>query len=162
MANQKDSGNQQLMARGAGSELVGWGPLQLMRELLRMDPFGMSPLRSMEQQMWMPSFEVRETDDAYMFKADLPGVKAEDVEITLVGSRLQISGKRENEMRSDEGTVHAYERVFGTFTRSFVLPETADTDKIRTELKHGVLSVVVPKRAGTNQQRKTIPVNSKA
>lgn len=146
----KDQG-QGLQRRGG--DLAPWGPFQLMRDLLRMEPFD-------RDAMFVPSFEVRETDQEFSFTADLPGVKAEDLDIELVGNRLEISGKRENEKRDEEGTVHTYERVFGSFMRAFVLPEDADIDKIDTNLEAGVLTIKVPKKPGTGQQAKKIEVKS--
>jgi HSP20 family protein len=146
-------------------------PFQLMREMM-MDPFRlfqqMSPWgdvigregREGRELVWSPSFEVRETDDGYVFKGDMPGVKQEDLEISLVGNNIQITGKREREQEIDEGTYHSYERSYGQFTRSFALPEVADLDKVRCDLKDGVLTLVVPKKAGTAPQRRRIQIGS--
>jgi HSP20 family protein len=146
-------------------------PFQLMREMM-MDPFRlfqqMSPWgdvigregREGRELVWSPSFEVRETDDGYVFKGDMPGVKQEDLEISLVGNNIQITGKREREQESDEGTYHSCERSYGQFTRSFALPEVADLDKVRCDLKDGVLTLVVPKKAGTAPQRRRIQIGS--
>lgn len=136
-------------------------PFQLMREMM-LDPFRamqrMSAWSDLERRggdgAWMPGFEIRETDSAFVFKADLPGVRHEDLDISLHGNNLQICGKREREHETDEGTLHGYERSFGQFARSFVLPETADVDKLSCELKDGVLSLVVPKKEGAPQRRK--------
>jgi HSP20 family protein len=152
----KDQG-QGLQRRGG--DLMPWGPFQLMRELMRMDPFQMPGLASIERD-FVPSFDVRESDKEFSFTADLPGVKTEDLDIELVGNRLEISGKRENEKRDEEGTVHTYERMYGSFMRAFVLPENADIDKIGSDLKDGVLTITVPKKPGTGQQAKKIEVKS--
>src|SRR5690606_20702487 len=103
-------------------------------------------------------FEVRETDDAFLFKGDLPGVKQEDIGISVVGNGLQISGKREREEESEEGTMHAYERSYGSFMRTFPLPDAADLDKVRADLKDGVLSIVVPKKPGSAPSRRKVPI----
>lgn len=142
-------------------------PFQLMREML-IDPFRvfqqMSPWsdigREGRELMWNPSFEIRETDDAFLFKGDMPGVRQEDIDISLVGNNLQISGKRDREQEQDEGTLHTYERSYGQFSRSFTLPETADVDKVRCDMKDGVLTLVVPKKAGTAPHRRKIQIGS--
>lgn len=153
----KDQG-QGLQRRGG--DLMQWGsPFQMMRDLLRMDPFQIPGLASIERD-FVPSFDVRESDKEFSFTADLPGVKAEDLDIELVGNRLEISGKRENEKRDEEGTVHTFERMYGSFMRAFVLPENADIDKIDSDLADGVLTITVPKKAGTGQQAKKIEVKS--
>jgi HSP20 family protein len=138
-------------------------PLRLMREFIN-NPFGMlmSPLRSsgINQMIWNPNFEVRETDDAFVFKGDLPGVRNEDLDITVTGNRIEISGKREIENENTEGMLHTYERSYGDFRRTFSLPESADVDKVRVDLKDGVLTMVVPKKQGTAQQSRKIQIGS--
>ena len=127
----------------------GWDPLRAARELLRWDPF-----REMAPSLWpseemltfMPAFEVKETGNAYVFKADLPGVREQDLDITRTGNRLTISGKREAEEEDKGNTYYAYERNYGSFTRSFTLPEGID-ENINAQLKDGVLELVVPKKA---------------
>lgn len=142
-------------------------PFQLMREMM-IDPFRvfqqMAPWgdfgRETRELIWNPTFEVRETDDAFVFKGDMPGVRQDDVDISLVGNNLQITGKREREEEQEEGTVHTYERSFGQFTRSFALPDSADLDKVRCDLKEGVLTLVVPKKAGAAPHRRKIEIGA--
>ena len=119
-------------------------PLHMIREL-----FNWTPLRQLATALpapiFAPLFEVRETKDRYVFKADMPGVKEPDIEVNVVGNRLAIAGKRENELVEETETIFFEERAFGTFTRQFVLPEGADIEHIQAELKDGVLTVVIPK-----------------
>ena len=128
-----------------------WEPLRVMRDLLHWDPFGeMMPFagREAERAMtFMPSFEVKETKDSYVFKADLPGVKEEDLDIALAGNRLTISGEREAETKESNETYYAYECGYGRFSRSFTLPEGVDSEHVAAELKSGVLTLTLPKRA---------------
>jgi HSP20 family protein len=134
-------------------------PFALMREMLR-DPFGsMMPMAS----DLSAAFEVRETDDAFVFKADVPGIKREDIEINLHGHRLTISGKRDQEVedRSND-RYYTYERSYGSFQRVFTLPEQVDLDQIRSNLQDGVLSVVVPKKAGPQPRKIEIGSGSKS
>jgi len=100
------------------------------------------------------------TPDAYLFRADLPGVDETDLDISLTGSRLTVSGRREAETRQESDTFFAYERSYGTFTRSFTLPEGIDDEHIDAELKNGVLSLKIPKRA--EHQAKKISLKSVA
>ena len=130
-------------------------PMRLMREFFT-NPFGML----MSPGMWNPSFEVRETDDAFVVKGDLPGLRTEDVDITLTGNRIEIRGKRDVENETTEGTLHTYERSYGDFRRSFVVPEIADVDQLRCDLKDGVLTMVVPKKQGAAQQSRKIQIGS--
>lgn len=114
---------------------------------------GFDPLEQMGrmvsggEQTWnfVPAFEVKETKDSYIFKADLPGVKENDLDITLTGDRLTISGKRETEQQEESDRFYAYERSFGSFSRSFTLPEGVDVNACNAELKEGVLMLRLPK-----------------
>ncbi len=126
-----------------------FNPWQRMRELLSWDPFEeMSRSWPVSQEMgFMPQFEVRETNDGFVFRADLPGVNEEDVEINLTGNRLTISGKREAEQRNENDRYYAYECQYGTFSRSFTLPDSVDSEHVKADLKNGVLTLHVPKRA---------------
>jgi HSP20 family protein len=146
--------------REGGGQLTSqrneWDPFRMMREMLRWDPFQeMLPFApSLEPgAMFLPDFEVKETKDGYLFKADLPGVKEDDLEISLTGNRLVVSGKREVEKQEENETYFARERSYGTFTRTFTLPEGADVDHAKADLKNGVLTLVVPKKAEMQPRR---------
>ncbi|HLL55308.1 MAG TPA: HSP20 family small heat-shock protein, partial [Myxococcaceae bacterium] len=132
-------------------------PFEMMRDMLRWDPF-------QEMQRWggagggeglvfTPSFEVKETKDSYVFKADLPGIKEGDLDISLTGNRLTISGKREEEKRDEGEQFFTYERSYGSFSRSFTLPGGVDVEHVNADLKDGVLSVVVPKKPEVQPKR---------
>lgn len=125
-------------------------PFRMMEDLLNFDPFRtMSPYmagREPSEMAFIPAFEVKETKDGYLFKADLPGVKESDLDIQLSGNALTVSGRREAEERDESETWYAYERSYGSFTRTFTLPEGADADNAKAELREGVLTVMVPKR----------------
>ena len=124
-----------------------WEPFRLMRELVGWDPFAeMMPAYGQELTGFVPRFEVKETKDAYLFKADLPGIDEKDLEITLTGNRLTVGGKREAEERKENETWYAYERSYGTFSRSFTLPDGADVEHAVADLKSGVLAITVPKK----------------
>jgi HSP20 family protein len=139
--------------RGSGQSSMGrWtrgiDPFERMKELMGFDPFEqMGRMVSGGEQTWnfVPAFEVKETKDAYIFKADLPGVKENDLDITLTGDRLTISGKRETEQQEESDRFYAYERSFGSFSRSFTLPEGVDVNACNAELKDGVLHLRLPK-----------------
>jgi HSP20 family protein len=151
------------IAKKNGGALTEWSPLRAMREMMRWDPFReMAPMfqSAFEPLEWNPSFDVTETKDAYVFKADVPGVKKEDLEITTTGNRIQISGKRESEAEKKTDTVYTYERQYGTFARVFTLPNGADLEHAKSDLKDGVLTLVIPKVA--EAQAKKIQITSGA
>jgi HSP20 family protein len=119
-----------------------------MGNLLGWDPFReMSPATpQVESGMFLPRFEVKETKDGYLFLADVPGVNEKDIDISLTGNRLTISGKRDVEEHHENDRFFAYERSYGTFSRSFTLPEGTDAEHVRADLKNGVLKVLLPKK----------------
>jgi HSP20 family protein len=111
------------------------------------DPFReMLPTADLGRQTFMPSFEVLDTDDRYIFRADLPGVNSSDLDISVTGNRLTIGGKRDQEQEDKNSRYYHRERVYGTFSRSFTLPQGADLENIKAELRDGVLNIVVPKK----------------
>jgi HSP20 family protein len=89
---------------------------------------------------------VKETKDAYVFKVDLPGIDEKDLEISLTGNRLTVSGKREAEQRDENDRFYAYERSYGSFSRSFTLPDGADVEDADADMKSGVLMISIPKK----------------
>jgi HSP20 family protein len=145
-----------------GGQMTEWDPMRAMREMLRWDPFReMAPMfPAFEPAAFSPSFDITENKDAYLFKADMPGVKKEDIEITTTGNRLQVAGKRDSEHETKTDTVYTYERQFGSFCRAFTLPESADLAHAKSELKDGVLTLAVPKKAGS--ETKKIAISSEA
>ncbi|XP_078433651.1 18.1 kDa class I heat shock protein-like [Wolffia australiana] len=99
----------------------------------------------------------RETADAHIFRADIPGVKREEVKVHVEdGNVLEISGERSKEEERGTATWHRVERRRGKFRRRFRLPEDADMDAVRSTLERGVLTVTVPKRAGMEGRRPSV------
>jgi HSP20 family protein len=137
--------------------MPGWDPFRLMREMMRWDPFrsmgmGLVP-RGGEQEIWMPSFDVRENGNSIKIIADVPGVSRDDLEISVVGNRLVVSGRRELEERHKDENLVTWERQFGQFTRSFTLQDNVDIDHITSELRDGVLTIVVPLKTGARSRK---------
>jgi HSP20 family protein len=154
----RGNGGQQLTSQNE------WSPFRAMRELLRWDPF--QEMLPIAQAGWptvtyAPDFEVKETKDGFQFKADLPGIKEKDLEVTCTGNRLTVSGKREAEQQEKTDTYFVYERSYGSFTRSFTLPDGVDAEHIKAELKDGVLSLVVPKKAEQMPKNITVQASEK-
>jgi HSP20 family protein len=155
------------------SRMMRWDPWRMMRSFLApADPFAemeamlatrlpsLLPTRLAEQ--WLaPRIDVKETKDNIVLTADLPGIAEKDIEVTLSGRQLTISGQRTEEREEKEGErYYAYEREHGSFSRTFTMPEGADVEHIQADLKDGVLAVVIPKVAGA--QGKRIPIGAAA
>jgi HSP20 family protein len=121
-----------------------WDPFRVMDALLRWDPFRSS--LGDGGGSFQPAFDVKETKDAYVVRVDLPGVREGDIEVSVTGNTLTVSGKREQENREENEQYFALERSYGTFMRTLTLPDGANLDDVRAELKDGVLALAVPKR----------------
>jgi HSP20 family protein len=114
----------------------------LARDLFGWDPFAENRSRT----AFVPAFEVKETSDQFVVKADLPGVKEEDVDVSLHNGVLSITGHRAAEERQENDSFYLYERQFGSFSRSFSLPDTADADRIEAKLDNGILTLTIGKK----------------
>jgi HSP20 family protein len=101
---------------------------------------------------WSPLVDISEDDKEYLVKADLPEMKKEDVKVTVENGVLSISGERKSEKEEKRKKFHRIERSYGTFLRTFTLPDNADSTKIAAEFKEGVLKVHLPKIPATKPQ----------
>ena len=128
---------------GSGSRSVARDPYSLARELLNWDPF----FTARPASAFAPSFEVKETTDSFVLRADVPGVEEKDLDIAVHNGVLTVSGSRSAEERKEGESYAIYERQYGSFSRSFALPDLADGDKIDAVLKNGVLSLTIAKKA---------------
>ena len=96
---------------------------------------------------WTPAVDIHEESKQFVVRADLPGVKPADIEITAEKGVLSLRGARNFEQQSDEGHYSRVERVSGKFARTFTLPENVQTDAIKAQFKDGVLELTIPKSA---------------
>ena len=123
-----------------------WDPFKVMDALLRWDPPRSElGLISDGGAGFALVLDVKETKDGYVIKADLPGLKDDDLAISMTGNQLTISGKREEE-REEGVRYYVLERSRGSFARTFVLPDSVDAERVTASLKDGVLSLHIPKR----------------
>jgi HSP20 family protein len=95
---------------------------------------------------WVPAINILERQDAMVITADLPGLKAEDVDVTVEEGTLSIRGERRLEEASEGETYHRVERLYGVFERSFTLPNSVDVDKIDARFSNGEMVLTLPKR----------------
>lgn len=123
--------------------LLGWDPL---REGTRISHLG----------AFTPTCDVEELKDAYVVKADLPGLAESDVDVTVMGNALTISGKREAAHESEGQRYYAIERGYGAFSRTFCLPDGANLDELSANLKNGVLTLHIPKRPEVQPRKITL------
>jgi HSP20 family protein len=107
---------------------------------------------------WTPSADISETDKEYVIRAELPAVKKEDVQVTVNDGIITIKGERKQQKEDKNEKLHRVESFYGSFERSFSLPENVNVDAIRCDSKDGVLSVHIPKVETPKQKPKQIAV----
>ena len=103
--------------------------------------------KSLKLPDWSPLVDITEDDHEYLFKADLPELKKDDVKVTVENGVLSVSGERKVEKEEEKKKYHRIERFYGSFERTFMVPDDADAAKIMAEFKDGVLKVHLPKSA---------------
>jgi HSP20 family protein len=94
---------------------------------------------------WSPAVDVKESDSSFMLTADIPGLTKKEVNVNVSNNVLSISGERQFENDKENGNYHYRERGFGSFNRTFNLPETVKEDNISASFKNGLLSITIPK-----------------
>jgi HSP20 family protein len=95
---------------------------------------------------WIPAVDILEKEGDLILRAELPGLEEKDIELKLEGNVLTLKGERKFENKDKRENYHRVESYYGSFSRSFTLPEGADRDKISAEYKNGILTVKVPQR----------------
>ncbi|HJQ50808.1 MAG TPA: Hsp20/alpha crystallin family protein [Gaiellaceae bacterium] len=142
-----------------------------MANLLIRDPFLAAPFRLMDELMrsagnggnrvtgFTPLVDVHETEEEYLVKVDLPGVKADDVNVAVNENVLSLSGSR---VAEETGQAQLVERPYGSFVRTLTLPQGVDSDSIEAGYQEGVLELRIPKPAEQKPKKITIGVGKKA
>ncbi len=134
--------------------LTRWDPFREMDDLQKRvnSIFGLTPQRppngkeeTMTVAQWLPLVDITEDGHEYLIKAELPEVRKEDVKVTVESGVLTISGERKFEKEEKDKRYHRIERSYGSFTRSFSVPDDADDSKVSAEFKDGVLTVRLTK-----------------
>jgi HSP20 family protein len=129
-------------------------PLDTITSLRRLnsvldEAFNAWPFQNQESgtltSSWLPACDVFEDKDAVKIVAEVPGVRPEDVKISLENNLLSIRGEKKQQAEEKNERVHRYERSYGTFERTFSLPSTVDPDRIAANYEHGILTVSIPK-----------------
>ena len=144
--------------------MVRWEPLRdlltTQREFDRLLKEAFSPLSGeteVSTRSWAPPVDIYETEDAIVLKAELPGMDPNDVEVRVEDNTLYLKGERKYEKEVKEQNYHRVERSYGSFARSFSLPNSISTDKVRAEFKDGLLTLTMPKRE--ESKPKTIKID---
>lgn len=133
--------------------LVRWDPFRELEEVSdRLNRMFMRPAtrtvngkETMIVADWTPLVDISETEGEYQIKAEIPDVKKEDVKVTLEDGVLTIQGERKQEKEEKGKKYHRIERSYGSFVRTFSLPDVIDEEKVKAEFKDGVLNLYLPK-----------------
>ena len=107
---------------------------------------------------WAPSADISETEREYVIRAELPAVKKEDVQVTVDGGMITVKGERKQHKEDKSEKFHRVESFYGSFERSFSLPENVNVDAIRCDSKDGILSVHIPKTQTPKHKPRQITV----
>jgi HSP20 family protein len=142
---------------------VVWNPLREMDDLFHSlrRGFGRGLPAEVDKELanWAPAVDISEKDTEFLIKGELPGVKREDVDISVDNGVLTLSGERRFEKEDKGEKHHRVERSYGSFSRSFALPENVAVEQIAADYQDGVVTVHLPKVAKTQTEAKKIPVS---
>jgi len=145
--------------------LSPWRPFRELEEWeRRFDDLLGRPLWRLpvEEKSWMPAVDVFEKEDRFVVKAELPGMKEEDIDISVVGDTLSIKGERKTETEVKEEDYYRCERSYGSFYRSIPIPSNVDANKIEASFDDGVLELVLPKSAKIKPKKIAVSAKKKA
>jgi HSP20 family protein len=140
------------MGRFAMTALMRWDPFRELEEMSdRLNRMFARPAtrtngkETMIVADWTPTVDISETEAEYQIKAEIPDVKKEDVKVTLEDGVLTIQGERKQEKEEKGKKYHRIERSYGSFVRSFSLPDVIDEERVKADFKDGVLNLHLPK-----------------
>jgi len=147
--------------------IMRWRPLRdivsIQDEMNQLfdDFFGRTPKRwsafGPEEGLWTPNVDVSETKDEIVVTAEMPGMKKEDIKLSVQDNVITLSGEKKSEEEKKDANFYRLERNFGSFCRSFTLPTPVEADKVKASFKDGILKVTLPK--SEKVKPKEIPIN---
>ena len=108
---------------------------------------------------WTPAFDVYESQDHFTVVAELPGMKKEDIEVSLHNGSLSVSGERKSESKHEDAEFYRAERFFGRFQRTITLPTEVASDKVKADYKDGILTITLPKTEEAKPKQIDVAVN---
>ena len=145
--------------------ITPWRPFRELEEWERRldDLFGQPLWRlPVEERGWMPAVDVFEKEDRFVVKAELPGMKEDDIDVSVVGDTLSIKGEKKTETEIKDEDYYRCERSYGSFYRSIPIPSNVDANKIEASFEDGVLEVALPKSAKVKPKKIAVSAKKKA
>jgi len=115
----------------------------------------------MEERGWAPAIEVFDKEDKFVVKAEVPGMKEDDIDVSVVGDTLTIRGEKKAETEVKEEDYYCCERSYGSFSRSIALPSHVDANKIDADYENGVLEVSLPKKPEVKPKKIAVSAKKK-
>lgn len=150
------------------NSIVQWDPFHeledMHRRLTTLFDAGRTPRRAEEKDAmvlaeWEPAVDIQEDEKSYLIKAELPDVKKEDVHVTVENGVLTMTGERKMEKEEKNRKYHRVERSYGSFVRSFVLPDDIDPKKVNATYKDGLLTITVAKTESAKPKHVEVKVD---
>lgn len=140
--------------------IIRWDPFRdlvtlrdRMNKLFEEMPSGRGEERDLTSSAWAPAVDIYETEGELVLSAEIPGVDEKDIEIKVEDSTLTIRGERKFEKETKEENYHRIERAYGSFMRSFTLPNYIDQDRIEAQQENGILKIHMPKKEETKPRK---------
>jgi HSP20 family protein len=130
-----------------------WGLLNQLQKELSLSRDEHAGEGSIATAEWAPAVDIKEDSDKFVIHADIPGVKPENIEISMEAGVLTVKGEKESEVKTEKEGYKRVERTSGSFYRRFSLPDSANGDAISAKCKHGVLEIVIPKHEPVKPKR---------
>lgn len=126
-------------------QLVQWNPFREMDDFYKSFNRGFGRLTPAQSESWAPAVNISENSKEYLVKAELPGVKKEEIKVNTNNGVLTLTGERKFDKEEKDEKHHRVEHAYGSFSRSFVLPDDVVEDKIVAECKEGIVTIRLPK-----------------
>ena len=139
-------------------EMERWFDELIRRPFSFFGPSWFPRVRMPEFEEISPSVDIYEEGDDVVVKAELPGMKKDDIEVTITDDTITISGEKKREEKVEKKNYYRYERSFGSFTRSFRIPVDVQTDKAQASFKDGVLEIKIPKTEEAKRRTKKLQI----
>lgn len=130
-----------------------WSLLSQLQKELDRSREGEAGEGSIATAEWAPAVDIKEEPEKFVIQADIPGVKPEEIEVSMEEGVLTIKGDKNTEATTEKEGYKRVERTYGSFYRRFSLPDTANADAISAKSKHGVLEIVIPKKEAVKPKK---------
>ncbi len=154
--------NKNPLLREFGSRDFGCGLEDLNRLMSRLPGGLTTPFDATTRlEGFAPAIDVSENDDEFTIRAEIPGISPRDLEITITGTTLNFSGKKEEKEETESDEFYRCERRFGSFRRSIELPETADAERVNADTENGVVTIRIAKKPGLRTRRVEVKPTSR-